>query len=220
MNPFGRFPIPNAAQVGIAKFRACPWQFFDGVRDDEPDRLIWADFAITRMMSSGVRSDLITAAIARGNAAGADGILASIPRQYDLVLAATEDPHVYQNVDLLFGALTGPRFRRSRAAKTLCRKRSQCIPMLDDVVTSFLHGVCRHWVHSAALAPSWFGAIWSSWTTEISPYLRMIREDARHHQAELEELRRQIAADPFTGVPADASLLRIWEATVFWALLH
>ena len=220
VNPFGRIQIRRASAQAIAKFRACPWHFFDGVADTEPNRLVWGDFAITRVMSSGLRSDLINGALARATAAGADALLAAIPDDHDLICAETENEEVYAYVDRLFQALDGYRFRRSRTAKVLCRKRPRCIPMLDDVVADFLLGVCHHWLQNPRQAPNWFAASWRSWSsrTVVTPYLRMIREDARVHLSELEQIRAELAADRSTGVPGDAPLLRVWEAIVFWTL--
>lgn len=218
MNVFGQLAIPTPADAALAKFRACPWQFFDGVPDRTPDRLQWGDFAITRVMSSGLNERLIDAALKRASSGDAGALLTAIHQDYDLVRAPAENDELYVNIDRLFAVLMGPNFKESRAAKVLSRKRPLCIPMLDTVVVEFLCRVWRIAKDNPKEVPAWLGRFPKRWTTEISPYLRMIREDARRHVDQLKAIRRQLAADPLTGVPSNAPLLRIWEATVFWTL--
>ncbi|MGK3981496.1 DUF6308 family protein [Sorangium sp. So ce136] len=217
MKIFGRLLVRNPRALAIAKFRACPWHFYDGVPDASADRLVWGDFAITRVMSSGLRDDLIAPVLALGASQYAMRQLRRIPLDYDAILAPYEDLSILGAVDALFSALDGHRFRVSRISKVLCRKRPRAIPMLDSLVTGFLDRIGREWSNSPVEAPDWFPEVWRGWRTgQVSPYLRMIRADARRHQSALEDVRRAVAADRDTGVPIDAPLLRIWEAIVFW----
>jgi hypothetical protein len=49
-------------------------------------------------------------------------------------------------------------------------------------------------------------------------YMRMTRVALAASADVVRQIRAQLAAVPFTGVPEDAPLLRIWEATIFWHL--
>lgn len=206
--------IPGAEQVAEAKFRACPWQFFDGVADRFPDLLVWGDFAITRVMNSGIHQGIIPAT----DTTAIRQALASIPVGADIT---TDGEIHYDGVRALFLAMRSYRIGMSRIAKVLCRKRPRLVPMLDRVVTTFLWDVAHAWsTGNRDGKPGWFDAGWVGWTDGNDPtfYLRMVRESLLSDQNAVEEVRSHLASIPDTGVPVDAPLLRIWEATLFWHL--
>lgn len=214
LNVFGE-RIPDAESVATAKFLACPWQFFDGVADRYPNQLLWGDFAITRVMNSGVNEALIPG---QADLERAGAILEQISTED--ALAESEAPP-YDEVHSLFKVLRAHQLGRSRIAKVLCRKRPNLIPMLDRVVTDFLYKVGREWsIGARAGKPIWFDDAWRGWTDDDDPtvYLRMVREALSAELGTVREVRAQIALKSATGVPADAPLLRIWEATLFWYL--
>jgi hypothetical protein len=206
---FGR-QIRNAEFLAEEKFRTCPWPFFDGVPDHFPNRLVWGDFAITRVMGSGVHDGIIPA-LDSADIENANGILATIPVSSSLA-EFDEDPAVYERVSLLFKAMRAHRLGMSRIAKVLCRKRPQFIPMLDKVVTSLLWQVARRWATSrspenqGASPPEWFDSEWNVWTDPDHPrvYLRMVREAMRPALGSVRAIRAHLARVPATGVPVDA----------------
>jgi hypothetical protein len=93
MNAFGRLEIQDAVQVGSAKFQWCPWHFFDGVADKHPNEICWPDFAITRVMSSGVSNALIDAALSRNHDGAIGNVLMTIPTDHDLVVGEESEDH-------------------------------------------------------------------------------------------------------------------------------
>lgn len=205
--------IPNAENVAAEKFRACPWQFFDGVPDHFPDMLVWGDLAITRVMNSGIHQGIIPDL----DKLDVRQALASVP---DLDMA-TDAEIPYEDVRLLFLAMRSHRIGMSRIAKVLCRKRPHLVPMLDSVVTGFLRDAAHSWSTGQREGkPAWFDTAWAAWTDANDPtfYMRMAREALHEARTTVEQIRSHLASVPETGVPADAPLLRIWEATLFWHL--
>jgi len=89
------------------------------------------------------------------------------------------------------------------------------IPMLDSVIQEYLNGIAKEWARGKRGAPPWFLPVWTKWTGQISPYLRMIRHDIRGQAEALRSVRVKVAAADGTGVPPSAPLLRIYEAAVF-----
>ncbi len=206
--------IPRAERVAERKFRSCPWQFFDGVPDRCPDQLVWGDFAITRVMNSGIHEGIVPELPNRS----ANRALRRIANDLDIA-TAQDDRLVFDDVRRLFSAMRAHRISMSRSAKVLARKRPRLIPMLDSVVTTFLWEVAKGWMTGARQGkPSWFDTSWNSWTDGEDPtvYLQMTREAVVSARPQLEQIRTHVAQVSETGVPADAPLLRIWEATLFW----
>ena len=216
MKLFNLDPVENPYELAEEKFLSCPWPFFDGVPDLAPDSLGYGDFAITRVMSSGIRNNQITLALQQAKANRVEKILKAIPVGFDIIGAddaAAE--RMLVKVDALFAALRVRGLAMSRTSKVLCRKRPHCIPMLDNIVTKYLNSVCTRW-RADKVSPEWLEKVWPTWDWQPGPYIRMIREDARTHLDELTEIRARLATVRETGVPAVASLLRIWEVIVFW----
>ena len=210
--------IEHAESVAENKFRECPWQFFDGVPDSFPEKLIWGDFAVTRVMNSGLRNGLIPDMKSVG-LKKANDVLATIPRQMSLVELA-DDSDIYEKVKCLFEALRRDGVGLSRISKVLCRKRPELILMLDSVVTNFLWKIARRWKTGIGNPPRWFDEAWKSWTEPHDPtfYMRMARCALLGADGDVRAVRSHVASIPETGVPEDACLLRIWEATLFWHL--
>ncbi len=204
-------PLKNA----LKKFSDCPWHFFDGVPDKEPDHIIWADLAITRIMSSGVSQDLISKVLKNVHSNDVEKKLKQLPVNFDLA-TSDENPIIYDTFDNLFAKLKIHSFSTARIAKVLVRKRPNLIPMLDKVVVGFLDDAAKYWANNENICPKWFLPVWNSWDNQLSPYLRMIREDLISNYDDLLYVRKEISQTPRIGVPKDASLLRIWEAIVWW----
>lgn len=218
LNFFGK-AVHNAERLALDKFRNCPWPHFDGVPDPQPNRLLASDFAVTIVMNSGIRMQQVWDVLDRVDGE-AVSLLTAIPVKLALESTSEQKDCVpWSQIDQLFQRLMGTRARLSRIAKTLCRKRPQLIPMLDNVVTRFLKTAARSW---RANGPAWFPLAWDSWATwEMpSPYIRMIRHDMQAQLDQLKRLRSFLAAAQETEVPKDAPLLRIYEATLFWWLLQ
>jgi hypothetical protein len=207
--------VRDAQHIAARKFSACPWQFFDGVPDCFPDQLVWGDYAITRVMNSGVYEAVIPRLSGR-EIRRANRVLAGIPRGCALSHLLMNDL-VYSQVDQLFDAVRSPGVGMSRSAKVLCRKRPNLIPMLDSVVTNHVRAVARRWKEEPKGAPGWFLAEWKAWKAQPRFYMRMIQESMAPQLAAIREIREFVASVPSTGVPVDAGLLRIWEATLFRA---
>jgi hypothetical protein len=210
--------IPDAELVAERKFRDCPWQFFDGVPDQFPNRLVWGDFAITRVMGSGIAESMIPE-LDGNDIEKVNSILAAIPVSAS-VAEADEDLALYERVNVLFKTTRAHRLGMSRIAKVLCRKRPSLIPMLDSVLTGFLWKVAHGWdagVAEGGKPPGWFESEWNAWADWDHPriYLRMVREALRPALENVRAIRAHVSAVPETGVPGDAPLLRIWEATLF-----
>lgn len=217
LNVFGT-RIRDAESVAEEKFRDCPWQFFDGVPDRFPNELVWGDFAITRVMGSGINERLIPELDGK-DVGKVNAILAAIPASASLA-ESEEDLALYERVNLLFKTMRAHRFGMSRIAKVLCRKRPNSIPMLDNVLTGFLWNVVHRWAAGQTddeNPPDWFKSEWRAWTDSDHPrmYLRMVREALRPELETVRAIRAHVATVSETGVPEDAPLLRIWEATLF-----
>src|ERR1044071_739925 len=131
--------IREAESLAEAKFLNCPWQFFDGVPDKYPNQLVWGDFAIMRVMNSGINDGIIPD---RADIENANAALARISLNEALAESAAPP---YEQVHALFKAMRTHQFGRSRIAKVLCRKRPNLIPMLDSVVTDFLQMIAHDW---------------------------------------------------------------------------
>lgn len=218
---FGR-NLPRALTVATRKFTDCPWPHFDGFLDSWPNRILAGDFAVTHVMNSGIRMKQAWWAVERGEHASVRSALERIP--VDLRLEDTvETPDLvdWKAIDSLFQRLSTNRMRLSRIAKMLCRKRSALIPMLDGVVVKFLKDVAWDWHRGRNDPPSWFDdKLWDQWSWQVpSPYIRMIRHDIRGQIPQLKRLRARLHANRDTEVPSDASLLRIYEATLWAALM-
>jgi hypothetical protein len=214
---FGESPS-SAFDLALEKFRACSWNFFDGVTDLVPNGVVYGDFAITRVMNSGVRGptaddlDLLNASLGPH--------LARVKRSCALEATSNSDQKLWAEIDALFAARWPERMAMSRISKVMCRKRPRVVPMLDNVVTGFLDRVVSRWRARPEEAPEWFADTFRSWKRgQPSPYIRMIRHDILPQVDVLRDLRRQLAKErAVTGVPPKAPLLRIYEATLFWWL--
>lgn len=221
LNYFGVLEVRDAERIARGKFRECPWPHFDGVPDPVPNRVVAADVAVTIVMNSGTRANQIWPALERASAVHAERLLARIPTTMSLEDTTEQcDPVPWTDIDRLFTGMAGPKFRMSRVAKTLCRKRPRLIPMLDSVVWKFLNEVHRGWRRGTRGGPAWFDdALWNRWKEgQPSPYIRMIREDMRAQRDTLAAIRDFVVADPRSEVPSTASLLRIYEA-ILWRVL-
>ena len=207
--------ISNPQDLALAKFRCCPWDFYDGIKDRSPCTIGYGDILVTRTMGSGIGSVLMEQIYKRARHKSTVLLLKTIPAKCDLI--ATDDEAIYSSIDRLYARLRLPGFSISRISKVLCRKRSGIIPMLDSVLQDFLYEVASKWALTNT-TPVWFSKWWfGGKDTEVSPYLRMIRQDLLANEATLREIRRILSEHTeTTGVPIDAPLLRIWESIVFW----
>jgi hypothetical protein len=218
---FGTKPRRSGLRLVTDKFRACPWQFFDGVRDRFPNRLVAGDVLITRVMESGIPRDVGDALAGPPVNRAVTAALASIPADAEIESLPDDDP-TWPAVRRLFDAMVRTRgIEVSTASKILCRKRRALIPMLDSYVQSFLWDRARQ-LSKSGNVPVWFKSIWSTWASgrgnDVVAYMRMIRHDMRCSLRELRAIRWAVARDPTAGVPKDAPLLRIYEAALFWWL--
>jgi len=222
---FGR-NLLKTINVAKDKFHDCPWPHFDGVPDAYPDRILVCDFSITHVMNSGISMQDAWAAIEKSNikddkGGDASDLLKLIPS--DLRLEETSESYEKINwevIDRLFRHLRIKNVGFSRIAKMLSRKRPFLIPMLDSWIYEFLDGIGKEWYLGRGNPPTWFNAEWLAWEIgKASPYIRMIRHDMIPQKEKLERLRKCLNSDALTEVPLEASLLRIYEATLWQALI-
>ena len=218
INFFGNI-LPNSLDVAIRKFRDCPWPHFDGFPDVYPNRILVSDFAVTLVMNSGIPMQYAWEAVRRAD--NTDDLLNNIPTDVRLEETVEDDDQVNWNaIDHLFLQLVGEKVRLSRIAKMMCRKRPYLIPMLDTYIWKYLDKIANAWREGSVNPPQWFDeSLWESWEYDMpSPYIRMIRHDMIKQVPVLEELRGCLHEDELTEVPRDASLLRIYEATLWRAI--
>ena len=128
-----------------------------------------------------------------------------------------EEEAVYTTIDKLFAELRIPYMHISRISKILCRKRPGIIPMLDRIIQTILFEVGEKWEKKDDI-PAWFKKWWGNRKRmEVSPFIRMIRVDMLENEKTLKRyLSTPEPTKRKTGVPENASLLRIWESVVYW----
>jgi len=207
--------IEDPYEVAWEKFKEGPWQFFDGVKDQVPNKIVWGDLAITKVMASGLFQELMDSILKNYKEENIESILSQIPVNHELGISR-EKTKIYESVDFLFKKFRVTKFSISRMSKVLVRKRPLLIPMLDNVILDFLDKTAKIWVSNKNEVPPWFYPLWLKWTEEISPYLKMIREDLILNFKELVEIRKRLSKDKITGVPKNAPILRIWESILYW----
>ena len=228
LNFFGE-EVNDADGIALKKFSpskaGCSWQCFDGVDDDFPYEITDMDWQITKVMNSGISENIIRKE--RGKKKNAEKYLRKIDKNFNLLdyEEGNDRDKLWDNLDnLVKSLLIEGKVAMSRATKMLCRKRPYLIPMLDNKVINFMNkrlGLTKK--EPSDSLPDWLKRDWGKWKHpkyQVSFYIRLIREDIRKPKQidALKKIRKRLSENSETHVPEDASLLRIYEATLYRAL--
>lgn len=120
----------DRAEERLLAFLRAEWPYYDGVADDDPNRVTILDVLAPVMVNAyvGVGADRLQA-IHKGMVANCEPLLAAIPTDADLRHA-----DLGRVGELLDAAISIPGVLAPVATKILHRKRRRLIPILDNIV--------------------------------------------------------------------------------------
>jgi hypothetical protein len=180
------------------------YDYYDGVADPEPDRILPVDVLATVAMNSFIDKAVQVRRIHRGLAAACDPLLAAIPVDADLL---TFDARLQAFQDLLHVAVQVPGVLIPRAVKVLHRKRRNFIPMLDTVVINhYLVASGRSSLVEMTQDKKQAAAI----ATEV---LKDFREDLRDVRRDVIGLQTQLAQAGYALTPVRILEILVWTET-------
>lgn len=181
----------------LLRFCREEYDYYDGIADLEPNRILPQDVLVTVAVNSFVTSAASVRAVHRGLQSTCEQLLPSIPVAAHII---AYDPDCSQLHSLLDSAVQSRGVLVAVATKVLHRKRPHWLPMLDSVV-------CKHYLDCTgrqSLLP-WLQDKKRAAAAAVEVF-RGFRDDIQVITPALEEIREALARDGFT-----LSLVRIWE---------
>lgn len=126
-------PSGLTVQLGdpLTRFCAEEWEYYDGIPDRDPNRVLPEDVLVTVAMNSFVNTADKIRRVHRGLAEAVNPLLSGIPSDADL---RSYDPDLAVASDMLHRSCSVRGVLVATATKVLHRKRRSFIPMLDTVV--------------------------------------------------------------------------------------
>lgn len=181
----------------LLRFCREEYDYYDGIADLEPNRILPQDVLVTVAVNSFVTSAAAVRAVHRGLQSTCENLLPTIPVAAHI---GDYDPDCSQLHALLDAAVQSRGVLVAVATKVLHRKRPHWLPMLDSVV-------CKHYLDSTgrqSLLP-WLQDKKRAAAAAVEVF-RGFRDDIQVITPALEEIREALARDGFA-----LSLVRIWE---------
>jgi len=187
--------------VRLTRFCEEEYEYYDGIPDSNPAKILPQDMLVTVAVNSFVTSAPKIRAVHRGLQSTCEEFLAEIPAEASIL---DYDEECSQLHALLHAAIQPRGILVAVATKVLHRKRPHWLPMLDSVICHFYltamgRTAMRSWLDDKRKAAD-----------AAVTVFRAFREDIRHAVEPLREVQTALANNGY-----DLSLVRIWEVLLW-----